>query len=99
MKKILMSLAAGLLLFGPIVRSQAQQADPQDPEPYDAQAQDPGEPPPPGAQGTPLPPQGQPAPPVPGQGQTNPNQQPAQIQPGVARLSFIHGDVSQQRGD
>ena len=31
--------------------------------------------------------------------QSQSQQQPAQMQPGVARLSYIHGDVSTQRGD
>ena len=66
--------------------------------PYPNQA-----PPPPG-QGIPYPPQGQQqgqAGPPPGpQGQVpGAQQQAGQPQPGVARLSYIRGDVSQQRGD
>lgn len=119
MKKILISLAAVLLIFSidaGSVQSQPQsQNDQQSPAPYDAPGQDQGAPPPPDsqaappppdaqnapappeAQGAPMPPQAQ-APPPPA-GSQAPAQQPSQIQPGVARLSFIHGDVSQQRGD
>ena len=90
MKKTLVSVAAGLLIFGAggidVTRAQNGQAYPQNDPAYPQQypngqgQQDPNAPPPP-------------------QGQAAPSQQPGQIQQGVGRLSFIHGDVSQQRGD
>jgi hypothetical protein len=93
MKSILMSFAAGLLILGVggvnVARAQSGQPYP-DQYPNGMGQQDPNMPPPP---------QQSPNAPLPPQGQAAPSQPPGQIQPGVGRLSFIHGDVSQQRGD
>ena len=79
MKKILMSLAALLLVLGGGSSARAQNDQSYPPRPDGQVEQD--------------------APP-PNQGQTTaPPQQAGQVQPGVGRLSFIHGEVSQQRGD
>jgi len=94
MKKILASFVAFLMIglgYAIVTRAQNQQYDPQYSQQYpDPQAQqDSQAPPPPGQQASPPPP-----------GEQGPAQQQAgQPAPGVARLSFVHGDVSQQRGD
>jgi FecR protein len=59
--------------------------------------QDPNMPPPPQDQGSSA--QQNPNVPPPPQGEAAPSQQPGQAEQGVGRLSFVHGDVSQQRGD
>jgi hypothetical protein len=94
MKKILASFTAiAMIGLGGAMISRAQNIQYSD-QPYPDQQvqQDPQAPPPPGdqEQGPPPPPDGQQAP---------AQAQPGQPQPGVARLSFVHGDVSQQRGD
>jgi hypothetical protein len=96
MKKYLASLAVILMLLA-VVPALAQDQAP--PPPNDQQDQ---APPPPddqeygpySAQG----PQSQPGPGQPDQGQPNQGQ-PDQNQPGMARLSYLNGDVSSQRGD
>jgi hypothetical protein len=87
MKKILASFTALIMIgLGSAFMAQAQnQQYPDQQVQQDSQA-----PPPPEEQGPPPPPDGQQAP---------AQQQPGQPEPGVARLSFVHGDVSQQRGD
>jgi hypothetical protein len=103
MQKILTSFTVFLMigLGGVAARGQNQPQDQQYDQPYpDQQAQQyPQAPPPPQDQ---MPPQaqgqGQAPPPPAGQQAPNP-QQAGQPAPGVARLSFVHGDVSQQRGD
>ena len=92
MKKYLASLAVILMLLA-VVPALAQDQAP--PPPNDQQGQ---APPPPddqeyGPYSAQPGPQSQPGPGQPDQGQ------PDQNQPGMARLSYIHGDVSSQRGD
>jgi hypothetical protein len=97
MKKYLASLAVILMLLA-VVPALAQDQAP--PPPNDQQGQ---APPPPddqeyGQWSAPQSPQSQPGPGQPGQGQTDPNQS-NEAGPGMARLSYLHGDVSSQRGD
>lgn len=96
MKRYLASLAVILMMFA-VVPALAQDQAP--PPPNDQQGQ---APPPPddqeyGPYSAQPGPQSQPGPGQPDQGQ--PNGQPDQNQPGMARLSYLNGDVSFQRGD
>ncbi len=99
MKKYLASLAVILMLLA-VVPALAQDQAP--PPPNDQQGQ---APPPPddqeyGRWSAPQSPQAQPGPGPAQAGPAQPDQgQPDQNQPGMARLSYLHGDVSSQRGD
>ena len=94
MKKYLASLAVILMLLA-VVPALAQDQAP--PPPNDQQGQ---APPPPDDQeyGQWSAPQSQPGPGQPGQGQPDQNQS-NEAGPGMARLSYLRGDVSSQRGD